>query len=155
MEIKKFEIEFVQRSKNLLEDYQGPWDMTNLINCTLGLIILPYENIKGKPSYSFWDADLGMIPNLPPFRLTIFEPIKNINNANITYYPKTLKVLLQKIRNGLAHQRIEPLNPDGKFAGIIIKNYFDVAQTHQDLEIHLSQQELKSFALFVADEYLK
>ena len=155
MEIKKFEIEFVQRTKSLLIDYQGPWDMSNLINCTLGLIILPYETIKGKPSLSFWDTELDKIPNLPPFKLPIFEPIKRIKRLRVTYYPKTLKVLLQKIRNGLAHQRIEPVNQDGKFAGVIIRNYFDDAQTRQDLEVHFSQQELKGFALFIADEYLK
>lgn len=155
MEIKKFEIEFVQRTKDLLIDYQGPWDMSNLINCTLGLIILPYETIKGKSSLSFWDTELDKIPDLPPFRLLIFEPIKSIKKSRIIYYPKTLKVLLQKIRNGLAHQRIEPVNQNGKFAGVIIRNYFDDAQTHQDLEIQFSQHQLKDFALFVADEYLK
>ena len=155
MEIKKFEIEFVQRTKSLLTDYQGPWDMSNLINCTLGLIILPYETIKGKPSLSFWDTELAKIPNLPPFRLSIFKPIKSIKKSKVTYYSKTLKVLLQKIRNGLAHQRIEPVNQDGKFAGVIMRNYFDDAQTRPDLEVQFSQQELKDFALFIADEYLK
>ena len=73
----------------------------------------------------------------------------------VTYYPKTMKVLLQKIRNGLAHQKIEPINHGGKFAGVIIRNYFNDAQIRKDLEVYFSQQELKDFALFIADEYLK
>ncbi len=73
----------------------------------------------------------------------------------MTYYPKTLKVLLNKIRNGLAHQHIEPINENGNFVGVIIRNYFDDAKVHKDLEVYFSQQELKEFALFIADEYLK
>lgn len=150
MEIKKFEIEFVKRTKDLLLGYEGPWDMSNLINCTLGLIILPYEATRESPP-PFWETEL---PNLP-FRLEIFDPIQSIKNSKIKYYPKTLAVLLQKIRNGLAHQNIEPVNENGKFAGIIIRNYFGLTKSHLDLKIHFSQQELKKFALFIANEYLK
>lgn len=153
MEIKKFEIDFVRRTKDLLK-YNGPWDMTNLINCTLGLIILPYENIQENPP-PFWNTELDKITNLPSFELLRFEPIKEIKGPEFKYYPKTLKVLLQKIRHGLAHQNIEPINENGQFTGVIIKNYYPSNSGNLDLEVHFSQQELKNFALFIADEYLK
>lgn len=153
MEIKKFEIDFVQRTKELLR-YNGPWDMTNLINCTLGLIILPYENIQGSPP-PFWNTELDKIANLPSFKLQCFEPIKEMKESGFIYYPKTLKVLLQKIRHGLAHQNIEPVNENGQFTGVIIKNYYPPNSGNLDLEVHFSQRELKDFALFIADEYLK
>ena len=155
MEIKKFEDEFVERTKTLLTDYKGPWDVSNLINCTLGLIILPYENIKRTASKSVWSLELNMIPGLPTFQLHIFEPIRSKKENKITYYPKTLKVLLQKIRNGLAHQNIEPINQDGRFTAVVIRNYFDDHRIHKDLEVQFSKEELRCFALFIAEEYLK
>lgn len=157
VEIKKFEVEFVERTKRLLLDYQGPYDMSNLLNCTLGLIILPYETMKGRPILPFWDVDITNVPNLPPFAFATFNPIQAIDkkSGRIRYYRKTLKVLLQKIRNGLAHQHVEPVNRNGKFDGVIIRNYFAEPQRYMDLEIHFSQQELKDFALFIADEYLR
>lgn len=156
MEIKKseFEVEFVRRTKNLLKEYRGPNDMSIIINCSLGLVVLPYEIIKHTPS-SFWDTEISNIPSLPAFHLSVFEPIEKIKHSVITYYPKTLKVLLRKIRNGLVHQYIEPVNRKGDFVGVIVRNYFDKSKTHQDLEIYFSQQELKEFALFIADEYLR
>ena len=152
MEIKKFEIEFVERTKKILEEYTGDYDMSIILNCALGLIILPYEKRRDTPS---WNTELGDISELPSFNLKIFKPIRNTNNSGVTYYPKTLKVLLQKIRNGLAHQNIEPVNENGKFVGVIIRNYFNKANRHLDLDVHFSQQELKDFALFIANEYLK
>lgn len=150
MEIKNFEIEFVERTKKILEEYEGDYDMSIILNCALGLIILPNEKRLTTPS---WNTKLGDISKLPHFELKTFKPIKNINNSG-GYYPKTLKVLLKKVRNGLAHQNIEPVNKNGKFIGVIIRNY--PPNDHQpDLEVQFSQQELKDFALFIANEYLK
>ena len=84
MEIKKFKVEFVQRTQSLLTEYQGSSDMSNLINCTLGLIILPYESIKSNPP-SFWNRNISKIPDLPHFHLTLFEPIKDMKGSVITF----------------------------------------------------------------------
>ncbi len=157
MEISRFDIDFVERTRNILLDYADQYDMSIVINCTLGLIILPYEKTKNKPS-SLWLTEIDKISNLPSFELKIFEPIKSIDSqtGEIIRYPrKTLKVLLQKMRNGLAHQDIEPKNKDGKFSGVIIRNYFDDKRVHKDLEIHFDKNALREFALFIADEYLK
>ncbi len=153
--MKNFEIEFVKRTKEILMQYDGTRDMSILINCTLGLIILPYEKMRENPP-SLWDIELDKISNHPCFKLMFFKPIKGIKKSQVRYYPKTMAVLLRKIRNGLAHQHIEPVNEEGKFAGAIIRNYFEQGdQQKLDLEIHFSQQELKEFALFIANEYLK
>ena len=135
--------------------YNGNRDMSIIINCTLGLIILPYEATQESPP-PFWETELNEIHNLPPFKLEIFEPIKSIKKSITKYHPKTLAVLLMKIRHGLAHQHIESVNEEGKFAGVIIRNYHKQAnQQRLDLQIYFSQQELKEFALFIANEYLK
>jgi hypothetical protein len=153
MTMKNFKIEFVKRTKEILLRYDGTRDMSIIINCTLGLIILPYEATQENPP-PFWDTEINKIPECQSLRLEIFEPKKKINGGIITER-KTLRVLLKKIRHGLAHQHIEPANENSKFAGVIIRNYYPPNNGQIDLEVHFSQQELKDFALFIADEYLK
>ena len=43
MSIDKFETDFVRRTIHTLKRYRGKYPLSQLINCTLGLIILPYE----------------------------------------------------------------------------------------------------------------
>ena len=161
MEIKKFDIDFVRRTRRILTTYNGEYKLSNLINCTLGLIMLPYENIRDcqnalQNPNALWEINIDCISCLPGLELRIFNPIKKIKNGVIMYYPKTLKVLLQKIRNGLAHQHIEPVNKNGKFIGVKIYNYFDNKyKTHMDLDVQFTRKQLQNFALFIADEYLK
>lgn len=150
MEIKNFNIEFVKRTKKILNEYSGGFDFSTLINCTLGLLILPYENVKFSTN-PIWDQDVSEIATIRVLDITRFEPIEKIKSGNTTYYPKTAKVFLQKIRNGLAHQNIQTINDNGSFTGVIIKNfYFE----KQDLEVTFTQKQLHDFALFIADQYL-
>ena len=62
--MNKFDVDFVIRTKEILEDYAGKRDLSNLLNCTLGLIILPYENVKSSTE-SFWDLEIEKIPDMP------------------------------------------------------------------------------------------
>lgn len=148
VEIRKFSIEFVERTRILLTDYKGDYTFSNLINCTLGLILLPYENIS---NISLWDKSIKAVEELPEFDLKKFEPIKKIAKGKAIYYPKTFKILLKKIRNGIAHQNILPINQDGTFSGIKIYNLF---QNITDMEIMFSELQLKNFALYISGIYL-
>lgn len=154
--MKRFEIEFAERTKEILEDYEGKYELSNLLNCTLGLVVLPYERLNDNQQ-AFWDTELDEVPNLPSFTTHHFEPICSAKKGSVKkLYPKTLRVLLQKIRDGLAHQNIEPVNGDGAFEGVIIWNLFDRGGLKQrDMKVEFSKNELKSFALFIADAYMK
>jgi hypothetical protein len=151
-EIAKFETEFVKRTKILLETYIGDFGLSNAINCTLGLIILPNEML-GRSRNPIWNLSVADIPELNYLRIQTFEPIKKkIKNGEERHYPLTLRFLLKKIRNGLAHQNIEPVNTDGLFTGIVIRNYYFGTL---DLEIEFDEKELKDFAFFIAEKYLE
>jgi hypothetical protein len=146
-EIMIFKTEFVDRTKNILLNYEGEYKLSNTINCTLGLLILPYENVRNNPD-AFWDTDLNAIPNFPTSRIHIFQPIHKIRrNGLIEYYPTTLRVFLQKIRNGLAHQHIQPVNTNGRFTGVLIRNHFEQGnQNSVDLEVEFTRKQLEKFA---------
>ena len=153
-EIVHYEVEFVRRTKENLQNYHGENKLTNAINCALGLIILPNEIIRERPR-PIWDTDISQIRELSTIKPQMFTPIQRIRrNGVIDYYPTSLKVLLKKIRDGLAHQHIEPVNNNGKFTGIVIRNYFPPGRNHQDLEIEFSRRELENFAFFIADMYI-
>jgi hypothetical protein len=44
--IELYEKEFVERTRHILKRYRGKYKLSNAINCTLGLIILPNEMIR-------------------------------------------------------------------------------------------------------------
>src|SRR5262245_340397 len=59
MEYKQqFERDFMRRTLELVRTYHGPYDPTNLLNCLLGLLIVPKEtSIEKVPDEPI--ADLG------------------------------------------------------------------------------------------------
>ncbi len=149
MEISKFDKEFVKRTIDILNSYKGKFEFSNLLNCTLGLIILPYAKMG---SSSYWNTEIVNLEDIPSFTIKLFEPIKKMKRGRITSYPKTIGVLLRKIRNGLAHQNIEPINENNKFVGIKIFNkYFDKL----DLDIEFTREELYNFAIYISNKYLE
>jgi hypothetical protein len=150
MEITDYEREFVERTQAILQNYGGEYQLTNAINCMLGLIILPNEMLKRSQSPK-WGLPIAEIQELNFLRIRQFKPIRGKRNGVTEYFPKTLKVFLKKVRNGLAHQNIKPINMNGFFTGIEIKNYH---RNIVDLEVEFSRQELEQFALFIAGEYL-
>ena len=152
--IAHYEREFVERTRQILKTYKGKYKLSNAINCTLGLIVLPNEMLDAFPN-PIWDKPITDIAELAYLRIKRFEPIQRKRRNLLEYFPKTLKVLLKKIRNGLAHQNIEPVNNvHGLFTGIIVRNYFSDAVGDLDLEIEFNRKELEQFALFIAGKYL-
>ncbi len=154
-EVKEFDVDFVERTKEILGAYNGTRDMSIILNCLMGLVIFPFEKIKATND-SFWDTELSAITDFPIFKQHKFEPIEKIKNAKVTYYPKTLRTLLRKVRNGIVHTHIEAINDNGQFAAVGIRNYFEPkTKTYLDMHLEFSQEQLRVFALFIADEYLK
>jgi hypothetical protein len=152
--IVHYEREFVERTRQILKTYKGKYKLSNAINCTLGLIVLPNEMLEAFPN-PIWDTPIADIADLAYLRIRSFEPIQKKKKNLPVYFPKTLKILLKKIRNGLAHQKIEPVNnAHGLFTGIIIRNYFGDDAGDLDLEIEFNRKELEQFALYIAGKYL-
>lgn len=181
-----FPLDMVRRTAFNLANYRGKFDVTNLINCTLGLIIFPYEEVFNDAQGGFWDTPIDITSTWPSFQNIFFEPIEKvkINKKKVTFYDKKFGVLLKKIRNGLAHQNIEPINRNGYFAEVKISNFLvadgeiseDFKTTFEtkgievtkivrrnghketkfkDFEITFSREQLAELALFIASEFLK
>lgn len=162
---KRFVIDFLNRTKDNLENSSVEHDMTNLINNCLGLIVFPCEFGKSpnhKPA--FLGTEASEIAKQIGFRFTKFKPIRELG-ANLTPIrysenDKTLEILLRKVRNGFAHQNIRPLKNGDKFDKIAIWNIFRRRQNGQiykerDVGLVFTQEQLRSFSLFIADGYLR
>jgi hypothetical protein len=154
-QISDYERDFVIRTQALLRDYKGEYKLSNAINCMLGLIVLPNEMIERSHNL-IWELPITEIAELNYLRIKVFKPVKKKRRDEIEYFPKTLQILLKKVRNGLAHQNILPINTNGIFTGISIKNYYGEGRGKiLDLEIEFDRRELERFALFISEKYLE
>lgn len=63
MTVERFEKDFVLHTLHILENYDGPYGVTLLINCMLGLIVLPrergYNRISERDGITFQDLGLN------------------------------------------------------------------------------------------------
>ena len=100
---QQFERDFTRRTLDLVKQYKGPYDATLLLNCLLGLLIVPKE------------ASLNRIPR---------DPLASLHNWGISSSSITspgtspdahnLQGLVRSLRNAVAHFRFRPLHKDGK-----------------------------------------
>jgi hypothetical protein len=144
MEYKKFPIEFVERTKHLLEFYKGDYEVTNLINCLLGLIILPFEVVPSEHRIEFWNRmSLEEIKNKAQYELLAGSE-DSIRN---TY------TLVRLIRNAFAHASIGTISIEGEIESVVILEHTRTNSQNR-VEIRFSIQGLKELALIIADHYL-
>lgn len=137
MEIKYFDKEFVERTKNIVQtqckdDFE--YDVTLLLNCMLGLVSLPTERTK---------------PGQSSFKQECVNKLKNMGViVNSTDDDKTFRT----VKNALSHMNIAPQNKNGVVDSIIIKDRRDRrSPVHTELQFTVPQ--LREFALFVADKH--
>jgi hypothetical protein len=140
-----YEIEFITRTQKIINDYnkrKSGYKLTLLLNCLVGLIILPDQRMGfGKPP--LWDIEINQIP--------LFQTAK-INPKWSSNTKHTLAQFLRKLRNGIAHQHINPINRNNHFVGVKIWNV--TPQNITDCEVEFNRHSLHEFANFIADQYL-
>jgi HEPN pEK499 p136 len=101
--LSNFEISFVSNTLSLVKSYEGEFEATILVNCLLGLLVVPKEAFlqvipdEKLSSLKNWGIDPKSIIN--PGRPTKTNPI-----------PETLRGLVINLRHAVAHFNIQP-NP--------------------------------------------
>jgi HEPN pEK499 p136 len=170
MRIENYKIEFVQRTREILEtDFihfkSKDREATFLLNCLLGLVVLISENekltktvFKGRIDQDF----LSFIPEKIGFAQKNIESSVDLTETersqfaiSVGHKPELLTKdklwFINKIRNGIAHQNIEAINQEKTWIGIRLWNEY---QSKRDFEIIFTMEELKNFAISLADKYL-
>ena len=107
---KKFERDFMRRTLKLVQEYTGPYDATLLLNCLLGLLIVPKE------------TSLDKIPTDPISKLKDWgispSSIKRFGKkTNANQYPDTLRGIVHNMRNSVAHIRVKPVHRSEQVKG--------------------------------------
>jgi hypothetical protein len=149
-----FDIQFIERTKKIIENYEGTYNITLLLNCLLGLIVLPSEFYKRK-SRNFLDIEIDKIQEIQDLTENIlFNPTKRKRNNTWVEDKKSLKNLIKKVRNGVSHQQIECVDENGRWDRVIIRDFNTYNNDNLELEVSWTPNQLKMFALFVADSYL-
>jgi hypothetical protein len=132
-----FERAFIERSLALVKTYEGPYDATLLLNCLLGLLVVPKEaclaSIPKDPIEQFhnWGIDPGSITDYG----TANNPNEDSHN---------LRGLVWRLRNSVAHFRFRPEPENGE---VIAFHFHDVNGFKATVKLN----ELKSFVENLAD----
>lgn len=100
--LDNFEHSFMQHTLEILRDYKGHFDATILINCLLGLLVIPKEKF------------LEAIPLDPLSKLSIWginpDSIKRTGKKkNKNKNPDTLRGVIYNLRNSVVHFRLKPI----------------------------------------------
>ena len=101
---------FMRRTLDIAQSYSGPNDATLLVNCLLGLLIVPKESLIEKiPQDAF--------EQLPEWGIRT-ESIKSIGRCDQGHYHEpTLRQLVRRLRNAVAHFNIDPMHNQSKVDG--------------------------------------
>ncbi len=155
----KYDTEFIKRTQTLINGYHEKYTITLLLNCLLGLIILPNE-FKGRKGrkFTFLNQDIQSIKEIQGIiskNNFLFNPTKKKKGDGYVSDKKSLKNFLKKIRNGIAHQQIEPINENGEWKGVRIKDINDFNNKNLELEIEFTIKELRDFAFFISTKYIE
>ena len=173
--IDKFDIKFIERTKQNVKEFDKPNKFTHLINSLVGLIFIPNEfHKKGRRTYKvdFLNSFISNYPELEKIftgEVTIENELGNQiiqnkffyrdNKGNQkTIYNTELGELVRLFRNGIAHSNIIPVSEGDYWKGIIVKNFENPTKEKKNdfnFETFLNQKELRIFATLIADEYLK
>lgn len=167
-EIKKYKIDIINRTSEILDKHypyfkDNDREVTFLMNCLLGLIIAIFENEKKKRKFLIGNIDhnfLTLIPDKIGF-INSRDITDDLTNQDLTQISVNVRHkdhlsikdkywFVNKLRNGIAHQNIEGINENGKWAGVRIWNENN---DKKDFEIIFQIDELKAFAIGLSNLY--
>lgn len=134
-----FEHDFMTRTRQIVDEYDGLYEATLQINCLVGLLMLPKER-------NFFNR------NLPKVRLEDF-PLWGVSITSVVNPGKcdqghvheiVLSQFLRMLRNAVAHFRIKPIHENGLVVGFEFRDSNGFHAT-------LSNQEIKELTIKIAD----
>lgn len=100
--LSDFERSFSEHTLTIVKDYKGPFEATMMMNCLLGLLIVPKETVLDAiPETS--------LEELPKWGIKV-ESIKYAGRPTKNNpHPNTLRGLVANLRHSVAHFRIKPV----------------------------------------------
>lgn len=133
-----FEYDFIERTKANLENYEGDYEVTQMLNSAVGLIMIPQQCLsKQLPNIDIDDSGV----------FGIYK--KDISRSNGGY---SIKNILRHLRNGIAHGHIAQNTVQNcRVETIRIQDKNDDYLTFDAV---FKPDNFKKFALYIADTIL-
>jgi hypothetical protein len=149
MNYKEQEVDFIKRTKKIIEQYEQlvmpkdeRYETTLLLNCLLGLLIIPEQKwFNNLPSTIITETEWGIDPNL----ISLIKNNKGIDED------KSVANIVRHLRNSLAHNRFTTVS------GPTIREieFKDKNNSGPTFEATLSIKSLKKFVEKFTEEMLK
>lgn len=137
VEEKSIEKDFVERTLHILENYDGPYGVTLLVNCLLGLIVLPKErdfnHVLQNKDLSF--DDLGL------------EDGDILSWGKIKEEERDVARFMRCMRNSIAHIHIESISAEGEIESL---RFIDKSGFEAVMGIEKIKTMVKKFASCLA-----
>jgi hypothetical protein len=113
--LTNFERSFSDHTLKLVESYEGPYDATLIVNCLLGLLVVPKETaLNAIPEES--------LENLAKWGINPSSIINPGTPRNGRPDPKTLRGLVTNLRHAVAHFSIKPHPATGDVTAFEYRN---------------------------------
>jgi hypothetical protein len=126
-----FQKDFIKRSLVLIKNYKGSYDATILINCLVGLLIVPNECYKkAKLTIPITEIGLWGIP-------------KSELKSQTKYFD--LNDFIRRLRNSVSHADFSPINESGRVVA------FNFSDGHR-FRVTITLQQLRIFATSLANK---
>lgn len=123
-----FQTDFIKRSLGLVDEYQGPYDATLLVNCLLGLVVVPnalcYEHL---PTAPIGEIETWSVP------LAAVKQPRNLGSKSFD-----LRHFVTSLRNAITHGHFHPFPASGTVTGF---RFWDT----NGFEVELSLVQLRRF----------
>ena len=108
---RDFRHSYMGRTLELVHGYRGPHEATNLINCLIGLLVVPSDTVY------------GVIPDTPLSKLRDWgisrKSIKRFSKGRKSNgQPPTLRQIIRRLRRSVAQFQAKPRYANGRFTGV-------------------------------------
>lgn len=132
-----FEHAFIERSLALVQEYRGPFDATLLLNCLLGLLVVPKESCLAEiPLVHIAELEKW---GIQPSAIKSFGK-SNRENDN----PRNLRGFVWRLRNSVAHFRFKPVSECGEVVAFNFKDQSGFEATVPLAELRVFVERLAS-----------
>lgn len=138
----EFERDFMGRTLSLVKDYHGNFDATLLLNCLLGLLIVPKETSLNK-------IPADPVSDLRKWGISPESIVSFGKESRKNEHQKTLRGIVHHLRNSVAHFRFKPVHERGIVKGF---HFDDQSGFSANIEVSEMREFVEKLAVYLEEQ---